>query len=52
MSQRIVVWDSTRREWRQFDVAPPDYSYVVKCGNGLHQFVPTRPACACGAIQR
>lgn len=49
---RIDVFDTTRREWRDFEVVPPDPKFVPQCANGLHQFYPGTHKCSCGAIER
>jgi hypothetical protein len=45
----IYLYDERRAEWRDFTVAPDDH-FVPSCKNGLHQFAPAAPRCACGVI--
>lgn len=38
--------------WRTFNVVPDDASFVARCRENLHQFMPERVLCACGQWRR
>lgn len=51
---RVIVYDSKRKEFRAFELVPPDPKFKVRCANDLHQFDPLRifRTCACGTVTK